>query len=709
MSAPATERRTATPEGIAATAEGRQSETNDLNERFNKKISVCKIPANGALVIQRDISVMTALEEIRGDRYAAAVANVRDAVEIYGTKTPEVKKAKCALPAFLFSGRIEGRVKEAINEGRFHHAGLLQLDFDELNDPAAIRDEIAQDPHVLAAWISPSGDGVKGLMIIEPATTADAHLAAFITAEAYWKARGLTLDAACKNSNRLCFASHDPDLQFNNEAVPLATTAAPTRTPSFKVGSKHTSREELTAQDVREMLATIPPRPSYEEWLKIASAVWDAIGEDEGTAALCEWSPEERVGEYAEKYAHRLEKVTAGTLVYIAREHGWKRERTQITTSATSTTLGTRSEPDVKDLLARAYGMAYDPDETPPPDEACMVIGDIAVAARGNLTALQGKSKVGKSAVVSAILGAAQRGQYAVKGDTLRFEWEGLAEGAIIHLDTEQSRADWHGLVTRSIKRAGMPSVSDRLVSLPLVMFARSERLTILQGALAKEAERQGRIDAVIIDGIADLCTSPNDEAESLELVSQIHALAQKYECPIFAILHENPSTDQAKTRGHLGSELNRKAFANLRIDKDTETSISTIFGTDMRKRDIPKEQGFCFAWDDEAGMHLFKGRAAGLKASQKEQKQVAELREVFEPIYEHASNGTKTACPVLSPIEVRDLEQDMNGTEKPVSEAAWKKRMQRAEILGVLRKGDRGKWSFKQTGQTGQKRDKDS
>lgn len=188
-----------------------------------------------------------------------------------------------------------------------------------------------------------------------------------------------------------------------------------------------------------------------------------------------------------------------------------------------------KAKTDTKDLLARAYAMAYDPDETPPPDEACMAIGDVAVAARGNLTALQGKSKVGKSAVVSAILGAAQRGQYAVKGDTLRFEWEGLAEGAIIHLDTEQSRADWHGLVTRSITRAGMPAVSDRLVSLPLVMFARSERLMILEGALAKEADRHGRIDAVIIDGIADLCTSPNDEAESLELVSRIHALAQKY------------------------------------------------------------------------------------------------------------------------------------------------------------------------------------
>ena len=357
-------------------------------------------------------------------------------------------------------------------------------------------------------------------------------------------------------------------------------------------------------------------------------------------------------------------------------------------------------ELDSSNLLSRAYRVAYDPDETPPPDEACMAIGDVAVAARGNLTALQGKSKVGKSAVVSAILGAAQRGQYAVKGDTFRFEWEGLAEGAIIHLDTEQSRADWHGLVTRSIHRAGIPVVSDRLVSLPLVMFARSERLMILEGALAKEADRHGRIDVVIIDGIADLCKSPNDETESLELVSRIHALAQKYECAIFAILHENPSTDQAKTRGHLGSELNRKAFANLRIDKDTETSISTIFGTDMRKRDIPKEQGFCFAWDDEAGMHLFQGRAAGLHAARKEAEKAAKEREFFAPIFD--SKRDKTPCPVLTVADALEIIRDMDGTENLPKADTLKKRMQRAEILGVLRKSERGGWAFNPNGTNG-------
>jgi hypothetical protein len=57
--------------------------------------------------------------------------------------------------------------------------------------------------------------------------------------------------------------------------------------------------------------------------LKIASSVWDALGEVEGTAALCGWSPEEQEGEYAAKFQKRLLDVHAATLVMLAKANGW--------------------------------------------------------------------------------------------------------------------------------------------------------------------------------------------------------------------------------------------------------------------------------------------------------------------------------------------------------------------------------------------------
>lgn len=358
-------------------------------------------------------------------------------------------------------------------------------------------------------------------------------------------------------------------------------------------------------------------------------------------------------------------------------------------------------------LRERAYAMRFDPNETPPPDESCMSIGDIPIAARGNLTVIQGKSKVGKSAVVSAILAAAQRGNYQTLGDALCISWQGESNGAIVHLDTEQSKADWHGLVSRSITRSGMIEVSERLVSLPLVMFARSERLEILRESLRFEMESKGCVDAVVIDGIADLCTSPNDEAEALELVSRIHAMGQEFKTPIFCILHENPSTEQAKTRGHLGSELNRKAFANVRIDKDAE-GVSTIYGTDMRKRDIPKEQGFCFAWNEEAGMHTFQGRAAGLKAAQRDEKATAEAREYWEPIFLHfEENRENPSFPAITVNLAVIAEREITGKENLTKSETMKKRLQKAETLGVLRKSAPGEWVLIPAGKSGKEREK--
>lgn len=535
-----------------------------------------------------------------------------------------------------------------------------------------------------------------------------------------------------------------------------------------------------TEKEVREMLSCIPPRPDYDRWLRISSAVWSALGEDDGTALLREWSPEETPGEYDGKFKNRLERVSAGTLVHIAKEHGWRGKRPDpsepppvpeispeeaisrfhydgngkyhLDTGVLLVPMDQRSvirhlklwgfadtppregDPGVEvinpllceiqtrryvrraddihrsgpeDLLSRAYELAFDEKTPPPPDELCMNLGEYPIAARGNLTCIQGKSKVGKSAVVAAVLGACQRGNFACTGDTLHFEWEGSDEGAIIHLDTEQSGGDWHALVQRSTRRSGLPSIPSRMISIPLVRFARSERLAILEMVLERENGEQGGIDAVVLDGVADLCSSPNDEAESLELISRLHALAQEYSTPIFCVLHENPF-GEGKTRGHLGSELNRKAFANLRIDKDAETSVSTMWGLDMRKRDIPQDQGFCFAWDNAAGMHTFQGRAGGIKAAKREEKAAAEARQKWVPVFDFvAGNGTNGPCPVLSPDEAAEAIRDLNGTKTKPKTDTVKKQLQRAEALGVLRKTERGRWTLNSTGQTGHERDK--
>ena len=351
----------------------------------------------------------------------------------------------------------------------------------------------------------------------------------------------------------------------------------------------------------------------------------------------------------------------------------------------------------MSDLIARAYELNFNADDVPPEDESCMFIGDNhAIAARGNLTGIQGKQKVGKSAVVSAILGAAIRGNYAAQGDVFQFNWHGDSSGAIIHFDTEQSPCDWHGSVSRAKRRSGLSIDENRLFSIPAVTFTRSERMGILEGVLKRESDRLGRIDTVLIDGIADLAKAPNDETESLELISKIHSLSHTYDCPIFVVLHENPGSENGKTRGHLGSELSRKAFANIRVDKDSETLVSTIYGTDMRKAELPKGLGFCFAYDNDSGMHTYKGRHANCKTLERDEKRAIKAREQLEPIYDKAAEvGTFGIVPTLSPEEAVELERDIIETGKPTTLGAMKKRLQRAEELGVTRNMGNSRWKY--------------
>lgn len=523
--------------------------------------------------------------------------------------------------------------------------------------------------------------------------------------EVYTRARGIAITGDTVDENTEPGTYDDSKIQSVRDMIKGGSPSdAPPPTPANGSVRPEFAREVVS--EVAEKLG----RPDYDDWRDVSSAVFDGVGVETGIEILSEVWPEEEEGEY-EKLARSFKYFISW---YTLRRHGVDPDDPQVWLNLLPD-LSDEPEPLGNPLLERAYALRFDPSQPPPPDELCLTLGDYPAGARGNLTALQGKSKVGKSAVVSAIIGAALRGNKdgpaterpllpLGTGDTLAFKWTGDSGGAVIHFDTEQSRADWHALVQRGLKR-GNVSYTDELVSIPLVSFKRSERLKLLRLVLEHERREKGSIDLVVLDGVADLCASPNDETEALELVAHLHALADEFRTMLVCVLHENPSTADGKTRGHLGSELNRKAFSNLRMDKDVEIGISTIYGTDMRKRDIPKSQGFCFAWDDAAKMHVFRGRAAGVKKAQRETRKQEEEREYFEGIAAEIAGKEwdKCDCPIFGASEAREAHKDRFGTRDLPSKEALRKRMARAEPLGVLRKTERGRWTLTETGQTGQ------
>ncbi|MEZ5275516.1 MAG: phage/plasmid primase, P4 family [Opitutaceae bacterium] len=262
----------------------------------------------------------TLLDMIQDGEWADEVNRVRQVLARGNRKAYD--DAKRQLPAFCMSALVSTRDKAVPVADRIQqHSGILQADFDrkdngQLQDLVEIAQLLQDDSHVVFGFISPSGEGIKCGVRID----GSRHLESFQAAEAYFlKNYALQIDRSTKDPVRLCFVSHDANLWRNPEAEILPI---PNKSKVRNVETWHPPLEN-TAEDIREMLGFIPNRPDYDTWLRIASAVWSALPLEQGTRLLIEWSPEEKVGEYAKKWPHRLTEVHVGTLAWYASQHGF--------------------------------------------------------------------------------------------------------------------------------------------------------------------------------------------------------------------------------------------------------------------------------------------------------------------------------------------------------------------------------------------------
>ena len=254
---------------------------------------------------------------------------------------------------------------------------------------------------------------------------------------------------------------------------------------------------------------------------------------------------------------------------------------------------------------------------------ARFLINGKAICTPGNLTNIIAQAKAGKTATIAAAIAAAICAGTGEERDTLGISATNPSSQILLHIDTEQSIYDHHQLILRALRRAGVEAPPAWLRSYALAGFSAVE----LRRALVikmKEAATGG-IFAVIIDGTADLVVDVNDSGECNSFVAELHGLAIEYDCPIINVVHENPGQNAGKMRGHLGSQLERKAESNLRLSKDDQVTV--IFSEKMRKAPILECDGPRFEWSDEAGMHV------SVKVVPRENRKVADLRELFDGV----------------------------------------------------------------------------
>jgi hypothetical protein len=341
-----------------------------------------------------------------------------------------------------------------------------------------------------------------------------------------------------------------------------------------------------------------------------------------------------------------------------------------------------RLDADNNSLAERLKACQFDPSANHERPAPVYSIDGKPVSTVDNLTNILAQAKHGKTAVNGAMIASTFA---APDADCLGITSENPKGFAVGHLDTEQSPFD-HAEQNRLIeRRAGQP-LPKWFESFHLAGFKAADIRAAIPLLMEQWKKRFGGIHSVFVDGIADAAQDVNDPAESNAFVAELHALAIKFHCSIILSIHLNPGSD-FKTRGHLGSQLERKAETNLKIEKDVD-EICVLFAEKNRHAAILKKNGPRFTWDNEKRMHV----RVQSQQDAKEDLEFAELSKVFKTAFgNHPSlsfSDLRTAT--VSALKVTD--------KKPVSvsDRTAERKIARADTLGIIKKEIAGFYTLK-------------
>ena len=264
-------------------------------------------------------------------------------------------------------------------------------------------------------------------------------------------------------------------------------------------------------------------------------------------------------------------------------------------------------------------------------------MNDVPIGACDNLLCITGGEGVGKSHLVAGIISGTLCDRQLEASRTL-----GLTitlnkdKKAVLLFDTEQSEHQLFKNVGKSLRRAYLDGKPEFFHAYHMTELSRKERLETIRTSLDVNFHQHNGIQLVVIDGVADLIRSANDEIESIDVVDELYRLAGFYHCCIICVLHFLPNG--TKLRGHIGSELQRKAAGILSIEKENDQDYSVIKAIKVRDGsplDIPM---MLMGWDKDENMFVSKGVKS---KEEKEKRKLDVLRTAAFEMFKDTSMKT--------------------------------------------------------------------
>ncbi len=168
------------------------------------------------------------LDEIKNEVHKKKVEWARS---VKGDKK-EYTDRKKQLPSVTFGGIFSPSRK---NDNIHEPSEIIAKDIDHIPNVDEVFTSLTQDEHVLFAFISPGGDGIKVGFIAEGIVNDSDHKQLYAALERYFLEKyKIQIDKSCKDISRLTYLSSDPHLYRNSEACPFPVDEWAPSSPSEK-------------------------------------------------------------------------------------------------------------------------------------------------------------------------------------------------------------------------------------------------------------------------------------------------------------------------------------------------------------------------------------------------------------------------------------------------------------------------------------------
>ncbi|MEH6512955.1 MAG: BT4734/BF3469 family protein [Maribacter arcticus] len=258
--------------------------------------------------------------------------NIIENLRLQTDKQEKNKIKQALIPCVTLSGIFS----ERNSKGFLEHSGLIQIDIDDISSYNDVFNNICKDEFTYVAFRSPSGNGIKIIVKINP--SIETHLEQFYALQRYYLENyAIEIDPACKDISRCMLLSYDPKLYCNPFANVFPELYLPehltqrqesqTYNHTFNIdsGSDFEKIAQITAQIESQ---GIDITTSYENWLRIGfcvSSIMNEAGRDyfhRISKFYQGYKPNECDKLYNAVLSRNNGAVGLGTLIFVAREHG---------------------------------------------------------------------------------------------------------------------------------------------------------------------------------------------------------------------------------------------------------------------------------------------------------------------------------------------------------------------------------------------------